>query len=454
MVRKTGMVTLNMLAKKVTAQRAFERRSLDAILFFRDKLLTFEAWFFIQRRIWLYGSGTVVAYAIGLVIRIFRHSWLFFADGKPSCIDFSHYWVSGALAGSGDRALVYDFSTFSAARAALGGADPCSVPVLNQFVYPPTYLFFTYPLGLMPYITAFAAWTVITLLLYLVAIYLIVPRPIAISAALSPFPVFFNFFLGQNGFLLAGLMGLSLALMERRPQLSGVLLGLLTFKPQIGILFPFALLVSRRWRVVVSGMATSVVLIVTSMVVFGFQGWSSFIHALVDRGANLSPMSQDSMRLESVYGFLWLAGISPPIALAVQLAVSGIMAAVVCWVWARPLPHSLKAAALCSAAAMATPYVHGHDLCILGIAVAFLVKDGLERGFLPGDRLVMLFSWIVIFLGFGDFSSGWIPCLALLALVVRRAPTRPRAYPMQDSSSIMAVERSSPEMPRPGNVTT
>jgi hypothetical protein len=73
---------------------------------------------------------------------------------------------------------------------------------------------------------------------------------------------------------------------------------------------------------------------------------------------------------------------------------------------------------------MATPYVHGHDLCVLVIAVAFLVEDGLQRGFLPGDRLIMLFSWIAIFLCFRDFSSGWIPCLALLALVVRRVPSR------------------------------
>jgi len=85
---------------------------------------------------------------------------------------------------------------------------------------------------------------------------------------------------------------------------------------------------------------------------------------------------------------------------------------------------SFLAAALCSAAAMATPFVHGHDLCVLAIAAAFLVEDGLTRGFLPGDRLILLFSWIVIFLGFRDFSSGWIPCLALLALVVRRAPNR------------------------------
>jgi hypothetical protein len=194
-----------------------------------------------------------------------------------------------ALAGSGDPALVYNLSKFSAARADLGGADACML-VLNHFVYPPTYLFFTYPLGLMPYVAAFATWTVVTLFLYLVAIYLVVPRPIAILVALSPFPVFFNVFLGQNGFLLAGLMGLSLALMERRPQLSGVLLGLLTFKPQMGILFPLALLVSRKWRVIVSAMATSVVLIVTSIVVFGYQGWPSFIHALLDRGPNLGPI--------------------------------------------------------------------------------------------------------------------------------------------------------------------
>ena len=141
------------------------------------------------------------------------------------------------------------------------------MPAVDHFFYPPTYLFFTYPLGLMPYVAAFAAWMIVTLLLYLAAVYLIVPRPIAILVALSPFPVFFNLYRGQNGFLLAGLMGLCLALMERRPRLSGVLLGLLTFKPQIGILFPFALLVSRKWCVVVSAVATSVVLFVTSMVV-------------------------------------------------------------------------------------------------------------------------------------------------------------------------------------------
>ena len=399
----------------MTDREMIESRSPGSITFLRDKLITFEAWFFTQRRIRFYGSGVVVAYAIGLAERAFWHIWLFQENGQPSCIDFTTMWVSGIFAGSSDPARMYDDSAWAAAWKSLTGLEGCSY-AQGHTSYPPLLLFFTYPLGLMPYISAFAVWTMVTLLLYLVAIYLIVPRPIAILAALSPFVVFFNFVLGQNGFLLAGLMGLSLALMERRPQLSGILLALLTFKPQIGVLFPFALLVSRKWRVIVSAAATSVVLTVTSMVVFGYQGWPSFIHALADRGPSLAP------RLTSVYGFLLLAGISPSIAWATQLAVAGAVTAVVCWVWARPLPHSLKSAALCSAAAMATPYVHGYDLCVLAIAVAFLVKDGLTRGFLPGDRLIMLFSWIVIFLGFHYSSIGWIPCLTLLALVVRRMP--------------------------------
>jgi len=405
----------------------------------REKLTTLEAWFFTKQRLRFYVSGVLVAYALGLAARFFFHSWIFEADGKPSCIDFSHIWVGGSLAVSANPALVYDYSAFSAARVALGGADGC-VPVLNQFVYPPTYLFFIFPLGWMSYAAAFAAWTVVTLLVYLVAIYLIVPRPTAILIALSPFPVFFNFFLGQNGFLLAGLMGLCLILMERRPQLSGVLLGLLTFKPQIGILFPLALAVSRKWRVMVSAMATSAVLIVASMVFFGYQGWPSFTHTLVDRGPNLNPISQASMRLESVYGFLWLAGINSSISWAIQLGVAAAVAIVVCWVWARPLPYSLKAAAFCSAAPLATPFVHGHDLCVLAIAAAFLVKDGLERGFQPGDCSIILFSWIVIFLGFRDFSSGWIPCLALLALVVRRAPEA-RQHQFRPSYRVERVAR-------------
>jgi hypothetical protein len=235
---RNGYLTTS--AEILIDQERTESRPLGLMISLRYKLVTFEAWLFTERRIWLYGSGVVVAYAIGLGARLFQHRWLFQEDGTLSCIDFTTMWVSGIFAGSTDPARMYDDSAWSAAWRSLTSLEGCPL-AQGHTSYPPILLFFTYPLGLMSYVPAFAAWTAVTLLLYLVAIYLIVPRPIAILAALSPFPIFFNFFLGQNGYLLAGLMGLSLALMERRPQLSGVVLGLLTFKPQIGILFPFAL---------------------------------------------------------------------------------------------------------------------------------------------------------------------------------------------------------------------
>lgn len=55
----------------------------------------------------LRGSGTVVAYAIGLAERAFWHIWLFHEDGS-SCIDFTTMWVSGIFASSSDPARIYD----------------------------------------------------------------------------------------------------------------------------------------------------------------------------------------------------------------------------------------------------------------------------------------------------------------------------------------------------------
>ena len=92
-----------------------------------------------------------------------------------------------------------------------------------HFSYPPTVLFFTYPFGLLPYMTAFAVWIVATIVLYLVAVYAIIPRPAAVIAALTPMAVPVNVLFGHNGFLTAGLIGLSLVFVERRPWLSGIL---------------------------------------------------------------------------------------------------------------------------------------------------------------------------------------------------------------------------------------
>jgi len=75
----------------------------------------------------------------------------------------------------------------------------------------------------------------------------------------------------------------------------------------------------------------------------------------------------------------------------VHCAIALIIAFAVWIVWAKPVPHSLKAGILCVGVVTVTPYLFPYDFCILSIAVAFLVNDGLSRGFLLGERTLMLF---------------------------------------------------------------
>ena len=368
-----------------------------------------------ELRLGLYASGVALVYAIALIRQIIWNNYVIGIDGKD-CIDFTWIWLSSKFAVSGALAQAYDYSVFSAARDALVGPANC---ILEHLDYPPTLLLFTYPLGLMPYSIAFAAWMVATLLLYLAAVYAIIPRPAAVVAALTPYPVFFNILLGHNGFLTAGFFGLALALIERRPWLSGIFLGLLTYKPQFGILFPFVLLVSRNWRVLLSATAASGVFGAAAAIAFGYQVWPWFIAALADRASSLSEDPGLNLHLVSVFGFFRLVGVSAHVSWAAQLAVTAIAAATVCALWARPISHSLKAAALAIGSLLAAPHAHGYDVCILSIAVAFLVEDGLSRGFLPGERAVMLMCWAGLIPLAGPIPA--IICVVLLVLVVRRA---------------------------------
>ncbi len=374
----------------------------------RSTLLRIEDRIFTEHNV--QASGFAVAWAWALF-----SGWLLFG-GRLRSIDFCWIWVSGKLANSGNPTLVYDPIAFTAAQISFLGTNECH---FLHFSYPPTVLFFTYLLGQLPYITAFAAWIVATIVLYLVAVYAIIPRPAALILALTPMAVPVNVLLGHNGFLTAGLIGLSLVFVERRPWLSGILFGLLTYKPQFGVLFPLALLASRNWRALCWATASSVVLSAAAAAAFGYQGWPSFIDLLWHRNSTLSPDGVE-LELDSIYGLLYWAGISTWLSWTVHLAVAVVVAIAVCAVWAKPIPHSLKAAILCIGALTVTPYVLRYDLCILSIPVAFLVKDGLSRGFLAGERTVIVICIAAFLLWLALVPIGPVIYVVLLFLIARR----------------------------------
>ena len=64
---------------------------------------------------------------------------------------------------------------------------------------------------------------------------------------------------------------------DRRPVLAGILFGLLTFKPHLGVLIPFALLVLGAWRVIAVAAVTTLLLVAGSVAVFGTEPWQRFV---------------------------------------------------------------------------------------------------------------------------------------------------------------------------------
>lgn len=375
---------------------------------------------FTEHRLGLCATGVALGYALALTLRLARHNWWLNPDGK-ACTDFVWIWLSSKFAIWGELARAYDYPVFAAARAAAGFPN-C---IIEHFDYPPTLLFYSYPIGLLPYSVAFATWTLATLVLYLATIYTILPRRAAVIAALTISPIFFNVLLGHNGFLSAGFFGLALAFMERRPWLSGIFVGLLTYKPQFGILFPFALLAARKWRVLLAAAATGLALAVAAAIAFGSETWPAFVGALVDRASSVGEAPQQALTfaLVSIFGVARTTGAGADAAWIVQFAVTACVALAVCALWARPTAYALQAASLAVGSLLASPHVYGYDYCILAVGVAFLVKDGLARGFLLRERGAMLACWAALFL----FSTGPPPaivCTVLLILVIRRARRR------------------------------
>jgi hypothetical protein len=386
-------------------------------------LLAIEERLFTEWRVAFYGSGIAVAWALLSGWLLVRGRWLLGPDGMLSSLDFCWIWASSKITALGDPFGVYDPATYAAAQDIYYRPGECQF--VHLYDYPPTFQLFTYPLGLMPYMTAFAVWVFFTLLFYAAAIWAVLPRPAAAIAAITPVPVLLNALDGQNGFLTAGLMGLSLLFVERQPGLSGIFLGLLTYKPQFGVLFPLALLASRNWRALASAAATSLIVGAAAGYAFGYREWPGFVASLFGRDPWLSVQAGVEPRLESFYGLVVWAGASLPIAWVVQVAVAVVVAATVVMIWAMPNPHALRAAVLSVGSVIVTPYVMKYDLCILSVAAAFLVKDGLSRGFSPGERFAILGCFVLAFLLLAQLPpTAPFVCLILLVLAIRRIPAR------------------------------
>lgn len=319
----------------------------------------------------------VSAYAAALCWAVYAGGFLYDAEGLPHASDFVSGFAAGRLALEGQAAAAYDWSLHKQAEVAATGFD---FDGYFSWSYPPTFLLLTAPLALMAYAPAHLVWLAATLPLYSAAIRAILPRPGVALAALAFPAAFWNAGCGQNGFLSAALIAGGLAALERRPALAGVLFGLMTYKPHLGLMIPLALIAGGHWRAFAAAALTALGMAVVSLLAFGPEAWTAFAQSagLMNRGVMVEGRANFG-ELLSPFGMVrWLGG-APPLAWSVQLAAATGLGVFVWRTWRRPAPFAPKAAFLAAATLVASPYLYVYDLTILAAPIAFLARDGLSE---------------------------------------------------------------------------
>jgi len=340
--------------------------------------------------------------------------------------DFLNLWMYGVAAFEPDSSRFYDLVTYNHELANMLGPG---YPGQN-WPNPPTALVVMAPFGLLSYFPALLAWFSVSGLAFYLAgrrevgdwrtLAIVLVSPAALMCVLS----------GQSSLLTTAALLAIFACLDERPIAAGVLIGLLTVKPQLGILFPFALIASKRWKVFFAAAATALVLFAASVAIGGIDGWQDYVtkalplqrEVLQDAAGTAMPFQPSIfMNIRGVVGnhageiiqFAFALAAIAAVASAFRLRPSGD-------------PRTLQALFF-ACTVSASPYMGAYDLLPLTFAAVALIAEEKLDG--TGRRLAQLVFWTpALQLLFGNLQlpgPGFIaPAFALYLL---RALFKPAA---------------------------
>jgi len=326
--------------------------------------------------------------------------------------DFVNTWLGSRLALTGDPGAHFGFFAYNAALKEVFGENyPTHI-----WSYPPHFLLLSWPLGLMPYLTAYLVYTVLGLVLYLAVVSDGERRADhLLLLTLAPATIV-NIWCGQVGFLVAALLVGGLLQLDRRPILAGVLFGLLTIKPQLGLLIPLMLVLTGRWRTIAAAIVTIMVLCAATALAFGPGVWTAYASDAmpVQSQVLLRPVEHWMVHVPTAFMNMRIAGLPLAAAIMAQALLSAVASAGVVWTFWRRRDPVLSNALFITATFAVTPYVFNYDMVVLGfVAITLIDRPDNE----PLDHWLMLAVWTVPFLtvplGMAGIPASCLPVAAL-----------------------------------------
>jgi len=374
----------------------------------------YAPWF---TRNWLMRCGIFCAL---MSIVLLAHDAIFFPEARAGA-DFANYWTGALLAAGGHPGIAYDLAAFNSFQLSLFG----SASTWKIYSYPPIMMLLCWPLAGLSFVHAWLIWGFLGIAGCAWSLSRLVGWQMAALATIGTPAALLNLVCGQNGYFTAVLLVWGISLVETRPAVAGVLLGMVCYKPQLGLLLPVALAAGGYWRTFAVTTAFVAFLISASVIALGPDVWAGFIHRMDAERLLLQFAPSTWAMMPTVFVMARLAGAGVSTAYLIQALSAVSAAAAVAALWRRQCPSAIRSAGLVVGIFLATPYAYDYDMIVLVFAAAWLATEAAKTGFLPWEKIAALTLLVLPMLSFGlamliRLQIGPILLWLAIAVILRR----------------------------------
>ena len=322
--------------------------------------------------------------------------------------DFVHFYTLGSLALQHRGSVLYD--TIAQERLAEQFVPGASGLYYVALYGPQVSLFFA-PFARLSYAWALGLWWALSALLYAVCCYAVwkaCPRllnqGITVLILAIAYPPFFHLIAwGQT--TAPALLCLTLVLLSLRAGkefLAGLALGLLAFKPPLGLAAAFVFVAARQWNVVVGAIVSASLQLAAGWLYYGSGVMRDYLHALrnvPDLFRYLEPRPYTVHSLRAFWSMLipWSG-----LAFALYVLSAAIVLYVTIKTWRSRAPLAIRYSTLLMATVLIAPHLTVYDLVLLAPAFLLLTDWTIEH------RDSRSFPWMCVLL----YLSYALPLLA------------------------------------------
>jgi hypothetical protein len=308
------------------------------------------------------------------------------SGGVPIAGDFIAFHTAGRLILTGHASQLYDHATVSALQVSV--LDGAVANFYDAFRNPPFFGLLFVPFAVFDLLPAFVLYTLFGLACLGLSVWLLARevdwvrarwRGLLVLVFAWP-PVYFGLIDGENA-LLSLLLYVLIYRSFRRDQdvWLGVWSALGLFKPQLFIVFPLVLVVSRRWRALWAYVLVAFGLAVISLALVGADGLQAWVRILLEPEAGNS--TANGWRMTSLKSFFdaLVPGQSPvALVLYVSSSLVAVWALIRAWTSGNPAPLPTVFAFTSLVAVLVDPHLVDYDLTVLvcaAIVAAPLVRQ-------------------------------------------------------------------------------